>query len=60
MILNRNKSLGAKNDKILWVQSEKTSWRMEMKDGEKEENKEEERKRERLLMLFTQKALQQG
>lgn len=30
---------------------------MEMKDGEEEEKKEE---RERLLMLFTQKALQQG
>lgn len=30
-----------------------------MKDGEEEEKKEE-RERERLLMLFTQKALQQG
>lgn len=32
---------------------------MEMKAGEEEEKKEE-RERERLLMLFTQKALQQG
>lgn len=32
---------------------------MEVKDGEEEEKKEE-RERERLLMLFTQKALQQG
>lgn len=39
--------------------SEFKVWKNILKDGEEEEKKEE-RERERLLMLFTQKALQQG
>lgn len=60
MILNWNKSLGEKNDKILWARSRKNIPRM--KDGEeKEKEKEGEKKeRERLLMVFTQKPLEQG
>lgn len=46
MILNRNKSLGVKNDKILWVQSLKKhpeGWKWRMEKRKKKRRKERER-----------------
>lgn len=58
MILNWNKSLRERNDKILQARSLKNIPRM--KDGEEEEKEVEGEKRERILMLLTQNALQQA